>query len=64
MLTLTKSILCIMLGFIVSIILGILIVPFLKKMHFGQKVSKLLNEIVVSAYNELNKLLQLAGSIV
>lgn len=44
MLTLTKSILCIMLGFIVSIILGILIVPFFKKMHFGQKVSRLLNE--------------------
>ena len=40
---LTKSILCLMMGFILSIILGIIIVPFFKKNHIGQKVSKKLN---------------------
>lgn len=43
MITLTKSIICLMLGFIFSIIIGIFIIPFFKKCHIGQKVSKLIN---------------------
>ncbi len=36
---LTKSILAAMLGFISSVILGYILIPILKKMHAGQKIS-------------------------
>ena len=36
---LTKSILAGMLGFISSVILGYILIPILKKMHAGQKIS-------------------------
>ena len=36
---LTKSILAAMIGFIVSVILGFIVIPFLKKMRAGQRIS-------------------------
>ncbi len=36
---LTKSILAVMLGFISAVILGFFLIPLLKKMHMGQKIS-------------------------
>ncbi|MBQ6841247.1 MAG: phospho-N-acetylmuramoyl-pentapeptide-transferase [Bacilli bacterium] len=44
MLILTKSIICLMLGFIISILLGLMIVPLLKRINVSQSVSKHLNE--------------------
>ena len=39
MLLLTKAIFAIMIGFLCSSILGLILVPMLKKMHIGQKIS-------------------------
>ena len=36
---LTKSILAIMVGFISAVILGFFIIPILRRMHMGQKIS-------------------------
>ena len=44
MLILAKTILGIMLGFVLSIVLGLVLVPFLKKKNIGQRTSKLINE--------------------
>lgn len=44
MLILTKSIICLMLGFIIAIIIGIFLIPVLKKVNISQSVSKHLNE--------------------
>ncbi|MBE6147914.1 MAG: phospho-N-acetylmuramoyl-pentapeptide-transferase [Firmicutes bacterium] len=44
MLMLTKSIICLMLGFIIAIILGLFLVPLLKKINISQSVSRHLNE--------------------
>ncbi len=39
MFVLTKSILALMIGFIISVILGYFLIPLLKKMHIGQRIS-------------------------
>lgn len=39
MFVLTKSILALMIGFIISVILGYFLIPILKKMHIGQRIS-------------------------
>ena len=44
MLILTKSVICLMLGFIIAIILGLFLVPLLKKINISQSVSRHLNE--------------------
>lgn len=44
MLILTKAVISIMLGFIIAIILGHMIIPFLKKFHLSQNVSHKVNE--------------------
>jgi len=44
MLILAKTALAIMLGFILSIICGLIFIPLLKRFHFGQNVSKLIGE--------------------
>lgn len=44
MLILSKSIISLILGFVLSIILGIIIIPLLKKSNVSQNVSKTLNE--------------------
>lgn len=44
MLILTKSILALGLGFIASTILGLILIPFLKKMHMGQRISVFVGE--------------------
>jgi len=41
---LTKSIICLMLGFVVAIIMGIFLIPFFKKINVSQSVSRHLNE--------------------
>ena len=38
-LLLTKSIFAIMIGFLTSVVLGLIMIPMLKKMHIGQRVS-------------------------
>ena len=43
MLILAKTILGVMLGFILSLIAGVIIIPILKKNNIGQKTSKLIN---------------------
>ena len=40
MYVLTKSVLALMIGFIISSVFGLFFVPFMKKMHFGQVTSK------------------------
>ena len=44
MLLLTKAIFAIMIGFLCSSILGLILVPMLKKMHIGQKISVFVGE--------------------
>ena len=44
MLILAKASMAIMLGFILSLITGLLIVPLFKKLNFGQSVSKLISK--------------------
>ena len=44
MLILTKSIICLILGFIISIVLGFFLVPLLKRINISQSVSRYLNE--------------------
>ena len=39
MLTLTKSLFALMIGFIISTIFGLVAIPFLKKIKFGQKIN-------------------------
>ena len=40
---LTKVVLAIMLGFIASIVLGLIMVPLLKKLKVGQRISEYVN---------------------
>lgn len=44
MLILAKSILAVTLGFVLSIIIGIIIIPILRKLKVGQNVSRLINK--------------------
>lgn len=44
MLLLTKAIFAIMIGFLASSILGLILVPLLKRMHIGQKISVFVGE--------------------
>ncbi len=44
MLVLAKAAMAMMLGFILSIICGLIIIPMLRKMRFGQNVSKMISE--------------------
>ena len=44
MLLLTKAIFAIMIGFLLSVILGLIIIPFLKKIKAGQKISIFVGE--------------------
>ena len=44
MLILTKSILSIMVGFIIAVILGLLLIPVLKRINFGQRISEYVGE--------------------
>src|SRR5574344_773166 len=44
MLILAKSILGLMLGFILSLITAVILIPILKKFHIGQSVSHLINK--------------------
>lgn len=44
MLLLTKAIFAIMIGFLTSVILGLIIIPFLKKLHVGQRISIFVGE--------------------
>ena len=44
MLILAKSILALTLGFVIAIVIGILIIPVLKKLKAGQNVSRLINK--------------------
>ncbi|MEG0995051.1 MAG: phospho-N-acetylmuramoyl-pentapeptide-transferase, partial [Bacilli bacterium] len=44
MLLLTKAVFAVMIGFISSVILGTFLVPILKKMHIGQKISIFVGE--------------------
>jgi len=39
MLLLTKAIFCIFIGFLCSVFLGLVLIPLLKKMHIGQRIS-------------------------
>ena len=44
MLILAKSVLGLMLGFVLSLVVAVILIPLLKKLHVGQSVSKLINE--------------------
>ena len=44
MLILAKAAMAMMLGFILSIIAGVIIIPLMRKLHFGQRVSLTLGE--------------------
>lgn len=44
MLILAKAALAMMLGFVISIVCGIVLIPFLRKLHIGQNVSKTIHE--------------------
>lgn len=44
MLLLTKAIFAIMIGFLLSVVLGLMIIPFLRKMRAGQKISIFVGE--------------------
>ena len=44
MLLLTKAVFAIMIGFLSSVILGLILIPALKKMHIGQKISVFVGE--------------------
>lgn len=41
---LTKSILAVMLGFISSVVLGFILIPILKKLHMGQRISSYVSD--------------------
>ena len=41
---LTKTILCLILGFLSSLVLGFLVVPFFKKCHMYQSISKTISK--------------------
>lgn len=44
MLILAKTTLAIMLGFVISVIAGLIIIPTVKKVHFNQKINTLINK--------------------
>ena len=44
MLLLTKSILSLMIGFIASVIVGLILIPSLKRINFGQRISEYVGE--------------------
>lgn len=44
MLILAKAAMALMLGFVLSLITGVIIIPLFKKLHFGQSVSKLISK--------------------
>ena len=44
MLVLTKSVLALMIGFISSVVFGLVLIPFLKKINFGQRISEYVRE--------------------
>jgi len=44
MLLLTKAIFCVLIGFLASVFLGLVLIPFLKKMHIGQRISIFVGE--------------------
>lgn len=44
MLILTKSILSIMIGFIAAVVIGLLLIPLLKRINFGQRISEYVGE--------------------
>ena len=44
MLILTKSVLSLMIGFISSVIFGLILIPILKRINFGQKISEYVGE--------------------
>ena len=44
MLILTKSILALGLGFLTSVVLGLIVIPLLKQMHVGQRISVFVGE--------------------
>jgi len=44
MLILTKSILSIMIGFIAAMVIGLLLIPILKRINFGQRISEYVGE--------------------
>ena len=44
MLLLTKAIFAIMIGFLSSAVLGLILIPMLKKLRFGQKISIFVGE--------------------
>lgn len=44
MLLLTKAVVAIMIGFLSSVVLGLVLIPILKKMHIGQKISVFVGE--------------------
>ena len=44
MLILTKSVFAIMIGFLCSVVLGLLLIPALKKLHVGQRISIFVGE--------------------
>ena len=44
MLILAKSVLGLMLGFVLSLVAAVILIPLLQKLHVGQSVSKLINE--------------------
>ena len=44
MLLLTKSILSLMIGFIAAVIVGLILIPFLKRINFGQRISEYVGE--------------------
>ena len=44
MLILTKSILSIMIGFIAAVVVGLLLIPVLKRINFGQRISEYVGE--------------------
>ena len=39
MLILTKSVLAMMISFLISVMMGIIVIPFLKKIHASQRLS-------------------------
>lgn len=43
-LDLTKSILSLMIGFLLAVIVGLIIIPILKKINFGQRISEYVGE--------------------
>ena len=44
MLLLTKAVLSAMIGFIAAVIIGLVLIPFLKKINFNQRISEYVGE--------------------